>query len=156
LLASSVLYFVRFFSGRASRGRFQPIGSVQSLFLVFRRQHRLLGWLALAFAAAHSVYYLLIPGQTLPQWTGIAAAGLLAAGGLIGLITTYHTPIRLWTHRIIGILLIGALALHWGPFLPTATVFLLAVCVAALLHLKLVGGIVALASTEQVSHAHRR
>lgn len=156
LLASSVLYFVRFFSGRASRSRFAPIGGVQSLFLLLRRQHRLLGWLALTFAAAHSVYYLIIPGQTLPQWTGIAATALLGAGGLIGLITTYNTPIRLWTHRIIGILLILALTVHWGPFLPTATVFLLAVCVAALVHLKLVGGLVRLAGSEPEAGRRRR
>ncbi len=145
LLASSVLYFARFFSGRASRVRFEPQGGMQAVFLALRRHHRLLGWLGLAYAAAHSVYYLLIPGQTLPQWTGIAATSLLAVGGLLGLITTYNTFWRLWIHRILGILLIVALTLHWGPFLPTAAIFLLAVCVAGLLHLKLVAGLARLA-----------
>jgi len=41
--------------------------------------------------------------------------------------------------------LIVALTLHWGPFLPTAVIFLLAVCVAGLLHLKLVSGLARLA-----------
>jgi len=144
LLASSVLYFARFFSGRASRARFEPMGSVQSIFLVLRRQHRILGWLALAFAAAHSVYYLIIPGQTLPQWTGIVATALLGVLGLLGLITSYSTFWRLWIHRIIAILVIVALTLHWGPFLPTATIFLLAVTAAALVHVKLVGGLMRL------------
>jgi hypothetical protein len=139
LLASSVLYFIRFFSGRASRTRFEPQGAVQSIFLALRRHHRILGWFGLAFAAAHSVYYLLIPGQTLPQWTGIAATAILAVAGLLGLITSYNTFWRLWIHRILGILLIVALTLHWGPFLPTATIFLVAVAVAGLVHVKLVG-----------------
>ena len=121
------------------------MGSVQSIFLVLRRQHRILGWLALSFAAAHSVYYLLTPGQTLPQWTGIAATALLAAGGLLGLITTYNTFWRLWIHRTLGVLLMVALTLHWGPFLPTAVIFLIAVCVAGLVHLKLVAGLAHLA-----------
>jgi hypothetical protein len=144
LLASSVLFFVRFFSGRASRVRFEPLGAVQSMFLVLRRHHRILGWVALAFAAAHSVYYLLIPGQTLPQWTGIAATALLCVLGLLGLITSYSTFWRLWIHRIVAILVIVALTLHWGPFLPTATIFLLAVTLAALVHVKLVGSLVRL------------
>jgi hypothetical protein len=147
LLASSVLYFARFFSGRASRSRFEPQGGMQSIFLSLRRQHRLLGWIGLAFAGAHSVYYLIIPGQTLPQWTGIAATALLGVGGLLGLITTYNTFWRLWIHRIIGVLVMVALTLHWGPFLPTAVIFLLAVCVAGLVHLKVVSGLVRLAGS---------
>lgn len=146
LIASSVLYFARFFSGRASRARFEPQGGMQAMFLALRRHHRILGWLGLAFAAAHSVYYLIIPGQTLPQWTGIAATALLGVGGLLGLITTYNTFWRLWIHRIIGILLVVALTLHWGPFLPSALIFLAAVCLAGLLHLKLVAGLARLAA----------
>jgi hypothetical protein len=146
LLASSVLYFARFFSGRASRSRFEPQGGMQAIFLALRRHHRILGWLGLAFAAAHSVYYLIIPGQTLPQWTGIAATALLGVGGLLGLITSYNTFWRLWIHRVIGILLVVALTLHWGPFLPSAMVFLAAVCIAGLLHLKLVAGLARLAA----------
>ncbi len=138
LLASSVLFFTRWFSNQASRTRFEPMGAVQSIFLLFRRQHRLLGWLALAFAGAHSVYFLMFPGATFVQWTGIAATALLGVVGLIGLITTYNTFIRLWTHRIVAILVIAATALHWLPFLPAATVFLIGLCVAGLIHLKLV------------------
>jgi hypothetical protein len=138
LLASSVLFFTRWFSNQASRTRFEPMGAVQSIFLLFRRQHRLLGWLALAFAGAHSVYFLMFPGATFVQWTGIAATALLGVLGLIGLITTYNTFIRLWTHRIVAILVIAATALHWLPFLPAATVFLIGLCVAGLIHLKLV------------------
>ncbi len=138
LLASSVLFFTRWFSNQASRTRFEPMGAVQSIFLLFRRQHRLLGWLALAFAGAHSVYFLMFPGATFVQWTGIAATALLGVVGLIGLITTYNTFIRLWTHRIVAILVIAATALHWLPFLPAATVFLIGLCVAGLVHLRLV------------------
>src|SRR5260370_13217106 len=72
LLDSSVLFFTRWFSNQASRPRFEPMGAVQSTFLLFRRHHRLLGWLALAFAAAHSVCFLLLPSPTLAQWTGFA------------------------------------------------------------------------------------
>jgi hypothetical protein len=142
LLASSVLFFSRWFSNQASRTRFEPSGAVQSLFLLFRRHHRLLGWSALAFAGAHSVYFLLFPGATFVQWTGIAATGLLIVVGLIGLITTYNTFWRLWAHRIIAILMIAALGLHWYPFVPAATLFLLGLCVAGTVHLKLVSSLV--------------
>src|SRR5215208_722612 len=101
LMASGVLFFVRWFSNQASRFRFEPMGGVQAMFLLYRRHHRLLGWLALAFAAPHSVYFLLFPGQTFVQWTGIAATALLIVVGLIGLITSYSTFVRLWSHRII-------------------------------------------------------
>src|SRR5438105_12992290 len=141
LLASSVLFFTRWFSNQASRTRFEPMGAVQSVFLLFRRQHRLFGWVALAFAAAHSVYFLMFPGATFAQWTGIAATALLGVVGLIGLITSYNTLLRLWAHRIIAILVIVATALHWLPFLPAATVFLIGLCVAGVVHLKLVLGL---------------
>jgi hypothetical protein len=144
LLASSVLFFTRWFSNQASRTRFAPMGAVQSMFLLFRRQHRLLGWVALAFAAAHSIYFLLFPGATFVQWTGIAATALLIVVGLVGLITTYNTFIRLWTHRIVAILVIVALALHWLPFLPASTVFLAGLCLAGVVHLKLVSSLIRL------------
>jgi hypothetical protein len=144
LLASSVLFFTRWFSNQASRTRFQPLGSVQSLFLLFRRHHRLLGWFALAFAAAHSIYFLLFPGATFVQWTGIAATALLVVVGLVGLITSYSTFLRLWAHRIIAILMVIALALHWYPFVPVATLFLVGLCVAGLAHLKVVSSLVRL------------
>src|SRR3981081_4763602 len=38
LLASSVLFFSRWFSNQASRTRFEPMGAVQSVFLLFWRQ----------------------------------------------------------------------------------------------------------------------
>jgi hypothetical protein len=141
LLASSVLFFTRWFSNQASRTRFEPMGAVQSTFLLFRRQHRLLGWLALAFAGAHSVYFLLLPGATFAQWTGIAATALLVLVGLIGLITSYNTFIRLWTHRIVAILVIVAVGLHWFPFVPAATTLLVGLCLAGLIHLKLISGL---------------
>ena len=144
LLASSVLFFTRWFSNQASQKRFEPMGAVQSLFLLFRRHHRLFGWVALAFAGAHSVYFLLFPGATFAQWTGIAATALLIAVGLMGLITTYNTFLRLWTHRILAILTVLALALHWFPFLPAATAFLVVLCLAGLVHLKLVSSLVRL------------
>jgi hypothetical protein len=144
LLASSVLFFTRWFSNQASRTRFEPMGAIQSLFLLFRRHHRLLGWVALAFAAAHSVYFLLFPGTTFVQWTGIVATALMMLVGLVGLITSYNTFVRLWAHRIIAILVVVAVALHWFPFIPASTVFLSGLCVAGVLHLKLVSGLVRL------------
>jgi hypothetical protein len=150
LLASSVLFFTRWFSNQASRRRFQPMGTVQSTFLLFRRHHRLLGWVALAFAGAHSVYFLLLPGATFAQWTGIAATALLIVVGLIGLITTYNTFLRLWAHRIIAILVIVAVALHWFPFLPSATGLLIGLCVAGVIHLKLVSILARLSSGQSV------
>jgi hypothetical protein len=144
LIASSVLFFSRWFSNQASRTRFEPMGAVQSAFLLFRRHHRLLGWLSLALAAAHSVYFLLFPGATFVQWTGIAATALLAVVGLIGLITNYNTFLRLWAHRIIAILMIIALGLHWYPFVPAATLFLIGLCVAGLVHLKIISSLVRL------------
>ena len=138
LLASSVLFFARWFSNQASRTRFHPNGAVQALFILFRRHHRLLGWTALAFAGAHSVYFLLLPGETFVQWTGIAATTFLAVGGLLGLITSYTTFWRLWLHRAIAVLVVAAVGLHWLPFVPVATVFLLGLAAAGLVHLKLV------------------
>jgi hypothetical protein len=138
LLASSVLFFVRWSSNQASRTRFEPMGGVQSLLLLFRRHHRLLGWFALAFAAPHSVYFLLFPGHTFVQWTGIVATGLLIPLGLLGLITSYNTFWRLWTHRAIAILMVAATGLHWFTFLPAVTVLFAGLCVAALINLKLV------------------
>lgn len=141
LLASSVLIFTRWFSNQASRSRFEPLGAVQSVFLLFRRHHRLLGWMALAFAASHSAYFLLFPGATFVQWTGIAATALLGVAGLIGLVTTYNTFLRLWAHRIVAILVIIALGLHWMQFVPAATAMLVGLCVAGFLHLKLVSAL---------------
>jgi hypothetical protein len=138
LMASSVLFFTRWFSNQASRTRFEPMGAVQSMFLLMRRQHRLLGWTAVAFCGAHSVYFLIFPGSTFATWTGIAATALLVAVGLIGLITSYNTFVRLWTHRIVAILVVIATALHWLPFLPSATVFFMGLCIAGLINLKLV------------------
>src|SRR5207253_5585656 len=117
LAGSGVLFFTRFSSNQASRTRFEPIGAVQALFLLLRGQHRLLGWVALAFAAAHSVYFLLFPGHLFVQWTGIVATALLALLGLIGLLTSYQTHWRLWTHRMLAIALVSVLCLHWLPFL---------------------------------------
>lgn len=142
LLASSILFLTRWFSGLASRTRFAPMGAVQSVFLLFRRQHRLLGWMSLAFAGAHSVYFLLFPGATFVQWTGIAATALLVLVGLVGLVTTYNTFVRLWAHRIIAILMVVALGLHWLLFLPAATLMLVGVCLAGFIHLKLVRALV--------------
>jgi hypothetical protein len=141
LLASGILWLARFFSNFASKWRFEPMGAVQSVFLLFRRHHRLLGWAGLAFAGAHSVYYTILPGSTLVQYTGYVATGALIVLGLIGLITTYNTFIRLWTHRILAIIMTVALILHWGPFLSTTLIMMVAMCVAGLIHVKLVGAL---------------
>jgi hypothetical protein len=151
LLASSVLFFTRWFSNQASRTRFEPLGAVQSVFVLFRRHHRLLGWLGLAFAGAHSAYFLMFPGATFVQWTGIAATALLALLGLLGLITSYSTLVRLWTHRIIAVLVVAAIGLHWFQFVPAASALLVGLCVAGLLHLKLVSGLMRLSAARQRS-----
>jgi hypothetical protein len=153
LLASSVLFFVRWLSNQASRTRFEPMGGVQSLFLLYRRHHRLLGWFALAFAGPHSVYFLLFPGHTFVQWTGIAATALLIVVGLIGLVTSYSTFLRLWSHRIVAILMVAATALHWLPFLPAATVIFVGLVAAGLVHLKLVASLARLSRAESVAPA---
>jgi hypothetical protein len=150
LLGSSVLFFTRWFSNQASRTRFEPMGAVQSVFLLFRRQHRLLGWVALAFAGAHSVYFLLFPGATFVQWTGIAATALMILIGLVGLITSYNTFIRLWAHRVIAVLVVIAVALHWFAFLPASTIFLTGLCAAGVVHLKLVSGLVRLSRASAI------
>ncbi len=151
LVASGALVFTRWFSNLASRRRFEPLGTVQSLFLLFRRHHRLLGWLGLALAGAHSVYYLFIPGPTVAQWTGIVATALLAALGLLGLVTSYSTVVRLWAHRILAIALAATLALHWQPFLPATAVLLLALSAAGLGHLKLISVLARLADDPAAS-----
>jgi hypothetical protein len=156
LIAASVLFFVRWFSNQASRTRFEPMGGVQSLFLLFRRHHRLMGWLALAFAAPHSVYFLLFPGHTFVQWTGIAATALLIPLGLLGLITSYNTFWRLWTHRIIAILMVIATALHWFQFLPAATVLFIGLSIAGVINLKLVSQLTRLNRTSSVVVAQAR
>jgi hypothetical protein len=145
LMAASVLFFVRWFSNQASRTRFSPMGGVQSLFLLFRRHHRLLGWFALAFALPHSVYFLIFPGHTFVQWTGIVATVLLIPLGLLGLITSYNTFWRLWTHRIIAILMVVATGLHWYTFLPAITVLFVGLCIAGFINLKLVSQLARLA-----------
>ena len=145
LLASGILYFARWVSGQASRHRFEPMGAVQSVFLMLRRQHRLLGWLGLGLCGAHSVYYLVLPGPTVEQWSGIAATTLLVVLGFEGLITEYGRRIRIWIHRILAIAFTVAMAIHWQPTIPAATVLLLGVAAAGFLHLKLVSGLARMA-----------
>src|SRR5438067_825869 len=70
----------------------------------------------------------------------VAAVGA-SLDGQVGLLTSYNTFIRLWAHRIIAILVVVAVALHWLPFLPAATIFLIGVCLAGVIHLKLVSGL---------------
>jgi CHASE2 domain-containing sensor protein len=90
----------------------------------------------------------LFPGSTFAQWTGIAATALLILVGLVGLITSYNTLVRLWAHRIIAVLVIVAVALHWFPFMPAATAMLVGLCVAGMIHLKLVSGLARLTRSQ--------
>ena len=69
------------------------------------------------------------------------ATALLIPLGLLGLITSYSTFWRLWTHRGIAILMVVATGLHWLQFLPAATVLFVGVCVAGLVNLKLVSSL---------------
>ena len=96
LLASSVLFFTRWFSNQASRTASSRWARCSPHSYCFAATiGRWAG--ALAFVGAHSVYFLLLPGATFAQWTGIAATALMVLVGLIGLITSYNTFIRLLT-----------------------------------------------------------
>src|SRR5579864_6218804 len=98
LTASISLITTRLLSNQASRHHFAPLGAVQAIFLLFWRQHKLVGWMALALAAAHSVYFLRYPRGLEVQWTGIFGLVLLAALGAVGLLTSYRNSVALWTH----------------------------------------------------------
>jgi hypothetical protein len=117
LTCSISLIATRLLSNQASQHRFQPAGVVQAVFLLFWRQHRLVGWMALALAAAHSVYFLLYPRAFQEQWTGLVALVLLGLLGLVGLVTSYRTRLALWVHRGIAAVLAVVLTLHWPPIL---------------------------------------
>lgn len=141
LTCSVSLITTRLLSNQASRARFRPIGAVQAVFLLFWRQHRLVGWMALALSAAHSVYFLRYPRSLQEQWTGIVAFGLLALLGLVGLVTSYRTKLTLWTHRGIAAVLAIVLTLHWPPLLYLEVAALTVLALTALLNLKLAAAI---------------
>jgi hypothetical protein len=142
LTCSSALILTRLLSNQASRTHFEPFGAVQAVFLMFWRQHRLIGWLALALAAAHSVYFLILPRTFQEQWTGIAAIVVLGVLGLVGLVTSYRARLALWIHRGIAVAFGVALTLHWPPILYLEAGALLLIGVTALLNLKLASAIV--------------
>jgi hypothetical protein len=137
LTCSISLITARLISNQASRHRFQPAGAVQAIFLLFWRQHQLVGWMALALAVAHSVYFLRYPRGLEEQWTGIVAFVLLGLLGLVGLFTSYRTRLALWTHRAVAALLAVVLTLHWPPILYLEAAALLVLGVTALVNLKL-------------------
>jgi hypothetical protein len=142
LTCSISLITARLLSNQASQHRFQPVGVVQAIFLLFWRQHRLVGWMALALSAAHSVYFLLYPRTFLEQWTGIVAFVLLGLLGLVGLVTSYRATLALWVHRGIAALLAVILTLHWPPILFLEVGALLTLAITALFNLKLATAIV--------------
>jgi hypothetical protein len=142
LTCSISLITTRLLSNQASQHRFQPVGVVQAIFLLFWRQHKLVGWMALALSAAHSVYFLLYPRTFQEQWTGIVAFGLLGLLGLVGLMTSYRARVALWTHRAIAAVLAVVLTLHWPPILYLEAGALLVLAVTALVNLKLAEAIV--------------
>jgi hypothetical protein len=142
LTCSISLITTRLLSNQASQHRFSPQGTVQAIFLMFWRQHRLVGWMALALSGAHSVYFLRYPRTFEEQWTGIVSILLLGLLGAVGLITSYRTRARLWAHRILAALLAVVLTLHWPPILYAEVGALLVLAVTALVNLKLAGAIV--------------
>jgi hypothetical protein len=142
LTCSISLITTRLLSNQASQHRFHPIGVVQAIFLLFWRQHRLVGWMALALSAAHSVYFLLYPRTFQEQWTGIVAFGLLGLLGLVGLVTSYRARLALWTHRGIAVVLAVVLTLHWPPILYLEAGGLLVLAITAFVNLKLAEAIV--------------
>ena len=137
LTCSISLITARLLSNQASQHQFSPAGSVQAIFLMFWRQHKLVGWMALALSAAHSVYYLRYPRTFEEQWTGIVAFGLLGVLGVVGVVTSYRTKLRLWSHRAIAALLAVVLTLHWPPILYAEIGALVVLGVTALVNLKL-------------------
>jgi hypothetical protein len=137
LTCSISLITTRLISNQASRHQFQPPGAVQAIFLMFWRQHQLVGWMALALSVAHSAYFLRYPRTFEEQWTGIVAFILLGLLGLVGVFTSYRTRLKLWTHRAIAALLAVILTLHWPPIVYLEAGALVVLCVTALVNLKL-------------------
>jgi hypothetical protein len=137
LACSLSLITARLISNQASQHHFQPIGAVQAVFLLFWRQHKLVGWMALSLAVAHSAYFLRFPRDLEEQWTGIVALVLLGLLGLVGLFTSYRTRLALWSHRVIAVLLAVVLTLHWPPILYVEVGALLVLSVLTLLNLRL-------------------
>jgi hypothetical protein len=142
LTCSISLITARLISNQASQHRFHPAGAVQAIFLMFWRQHKLVGWMALALSAAHSVYFLRYPRGPQEQWTGIVAFALLGLLGLIGLFTSYRRTAVLWVHRGTAALLAVVLTLHWPPVLYIEAGALIVLGVTALVNLKLAAFIV--------------
>jgi hypothetical protein len=143
LTCSVGLIATRLLSNLASRHAFRPRGAVQAVFLLFWRQHRLVGWMALALSAAHSVYFLCFPRDLHEQWTGIVAFALLGLLGLVGLVTSYRKRTALWVHRGIAIALAVVLTMHWPPLLYVETGALLVLAITAVVNLKLAAALVA-------------
>jgi len=137
LTCSISLITARLVSNQASQHRFQPAGVMQAVFLLFWRQHRLVGWMALALAGAHSVYFLLYPRTFQEQWTGIVAIVLLGLLGLVGLVTSYRAKLALWVHRATAAVLAVILTLHWPPILYLEAGALLILGLTAFVNLKL-------------------
>jgi hypothetical protein len=142
LTCSISLITARLISNQASRHRFEPAGAVQAIFLMFWRQHKLVGWMALALSAAHSAYYLRYPRAFEEQWTGIVAFVLLGLLGVVGLMTSYRTTLALWVHRGIAALLAIVLTLHWPPILYAEAGALVVLGITAIVNLKLAAVIV--------------
>jgi hypothetical protein len=142
LACSAGLILTRVLSNLASRYGFRPYGAVQAIFLMFWRQHKLVGWMALALSAAHSVYFLRYPRTFQEQWTGILAFGLLGLLGLVGLVTSYRKAVALWVHRGIAVALAVILTLHWPPLLYAEAGALLVLGVTALVNLKVAAALV--------------
>jgi hypothetical protein len=137
LTCSISLITARLVSNQASQHRFQPAGAVQAIFLMFWRQHKLVGWMALALSAAHSVYFLRYPRAFEEQWTGIVAFLLLGMLGGGGLLTSYRSRVALWVHRGIAALLAIVLTLHWPPILYAEAGALVVLALTAVVNLKL-------------------
>jgi hypothetical protein len=142
LTCSISLITTRWLSNQASQHRFNPRGAAQAIFLMFWRQHKLVGWMALALSAAHSVYFLRYPRGFEEQWTGVASVVLLGVLGVVGLVTSYRTRVRLWVHRLIAAALAVVLTLHWPPMLYAEAAALGVLGITALVNLKLATAIV--------------
>ncbi len=120
---------------RWTKARPAIAAQTRALFLLVWRQHDVVGWMLVALAGGHSLYFLVFPRSGWIQWTGIAAfAALLGLAG-IGLVNKYGRRLRYWSHVVLAALFVALFVLHVPALGPIG--------LAALVELLVVGGLTA-------------
>jgi len=84
----------------------------RALFLLCWKQHDVVGWLLVALAGGHGVYFLVFPRTGLIQWSGIAAFAALLGLAAIGLVNKYGRRVRFWSHTALAALFVALFVLH--------------------------------------------